>query len=100
MAGIKVKPEDVAAVGAEFSNQSDKLTGAVSAFLAGAQIDGDGIGWLGPGKDAMKAYKDLLNHVTEHLHSLETTVEKVGTNLTDTAIAYQKMEDANTLPGG
>ncbi|PZS35423.1 MAG: hypothetical protein DLM59_03075 [Pseudonocardiales bacterium] len=99
MAGIKVQPGVVAEVGAEFSKKATELTGAVTTFLAAAPVPGDAIGWMGPGQDAVKAYNDLLAHVTEHLHNLEKAVGQTGSNLHATADAYQKMEDANTLPG-
>lgn len=99
MAGIKVKPDVIADVGAEFADKAEELSSAVAAFVAAAPVDSDAIGWLGPGKDAMKAYEDLLAHVSDHLQNLHKTVGQTGDNLIATAIAYQQMEEANTIRG-
>lgn len=99
MAGIKVKPDVIADVGAEFSKRADELSAAVAAFVAAAPVNSDAIGWMGPGRDAKKTYDDLLAHVSEHLGNLHKAVGQTGDNLVATAIAYQQMEEANTIGG-
>ncbi|MEP6695868.1 MAG: hypothetical protein ABJA34_03210 [Pseudonocardiales bacterium] len=99
MSGFQVDPPVVAKAGAEFTLKASELTCLVNAFTGAAQIPSSAIGAIGPGQSALKAYNDLLNHVTEHLHNLQKAVDQTGTNLSQTARNYTAMEHANTLPG-
>jgi hypothetical protein len=96
---FKVDPPVIAEAGKEFTLKASELTCAFNAFNGSAQIPDSAIGSIGPGQKALKAYQDLLTHVTEHLGHLQQAVDQAGTNLTLTAKAYEKMEHDNTLPG-
>lgn len=95
---LDVDPPAIAKVGAQFTRRAGEFTCEVDTFATAAQIPASAVGPIGPGQDALKAYQELLAHVSEHLQNLREAMDETGSRLGKSAANYEKMERANTLP--
>jgi hypothetical protein len=95
MTSMQVDLPVLSKAGNEFTFQASRLTVAVNAYAAGAQIPSSAIGSIGPGQGVLDAYEGLHARVTEHLHSLRRIVEETGRHLATCAVAYEQIDRVN-----
>ena len=97
MPTTRFDPPVIAKAGRELSIEAGELTCLLNAFIGAAEIPPDAAGPVGPGRDALKAYENLLDRVVAHLRDLQDAVDETGQVLVESARSYAHVERINTL---